>query len=137
MWSLFYIKLSVVETMKLLDIDRKIIKALNGESSGLSEKRLCVIIGVEKNNRSIINKRVNKLFKNGVVDRIETYPTIYYIRTITDIRQVGITKVKCIKCGNMDMVLQGQDTKVCSKCRHRYWVTNKRKIDYYSDITFV
>jgi len=72
--------------MKLIETDRNIIKSLNDEKCGLSEKQILAILGIEKKNRTIINKRLNKLFKNGVIDRINAYPNIYYINAITDIK---------------------------------------------------
>lgn len=121
--------------MKLTKIDKDIITNLNNEKIGLTERGMCALLNVEKKNRTTINKRLNKLYKNGVINRINAYPKIYYIDGITDIRKFNIIKIKCIKCGFIDIIKKGQDTKVCSNCNHRYWVTDKRKIHYYNDIT--
>jgi len=131
---LFYINVLVVGTMRLTNRDRNIIEKLTLHKLGLSERGLCNSLNIKLNSRGTINKRLNRLYERGVINRIGNSPKLYYMEKISDVREFELTKIKCLKCGFMEFVKRGQEMKVCTKCKHKYWITAKRIISVANDI---
>jgi predicted transcriptional regulator len=120
--------------MKLTSRDKEIIRIIQESSAGLKESHIRAILGVKKENRSMLNKRLIKLYRNGIVNRVRSSITIYYIDKIHDVRRLDLVKVKCRRCGLIENVLREQDTRVCKRCKHRYWVTREREVVPNNDI---
>ena len=106
--------------MKLSRLDRMILELLK-----LREMYLKEIASKLNRKPSQIYFRLKRMQENSVVEKKAGYPKFYALN-FKEYNFPADVVVACPKCNKLMAVSSGQQTKVCSKCKLRFWITASR-----------
>ena len=107
--------------MKISQIDRKILELLKLEPNYLNQ-----IAHKLERSPSQIYFRLKKLTECSIIEKRKGYPVIYKLN-FNKYESPIYRTISCHKCKNIEMVESTQQTRVCKKCKARYWISKYRE----------